>query len=209
MTIGLIGRKIGMTQIYSEEGSAVPVTVIEAGPCTVITKKTVDRDGYSAVQMGFGSQKESRTSLPLRGQFKKVSISPCKVLKEFRVDDVDSYELGQKITLGIFSVGESIAISGCSKGRGFAGVIKRWGFHGGPKTHGSTFHRAPGSMGASAYPSRVFKGKKLPGHYGNAKVTVRNLEIVDIKPEDNLLLVKGGVPGGALGIVMLKKSNNS
>lgn len=209
MTIGLIGRKIGMTQIYSEEGSAVPVTVIEAGPCTVITKKTVDRDGYSAVQMGFGSQKESRTSLPLRGQFKKVSIAPCKVLREFRVDDVDSYQLGQKITLDIFSVGESIAASGCSKGRGFAGVIKRWGFHGGPKTHGSTFHRAPGSMGASAYPSRVFKGKKLPGHYGNAKVTVRNLEIVDIKPEDNLLLVKGGVPGGALGIVLLKKSNNS
>jgi len=209
VAIGLIGRKLGMTQIYSEEGNVVPVTVIEAGPCTVISKKTMDRDGYSAVQMGFGRRKDSRICLPLKGQFKKVGVAPSKVLKEFRVDNVDSYELGQEITLDMFSVGENIAVSGHSKGRGFAGVIKRWGFHGGRKSHGSTFHRAPGSMGSSAYPARVFKGKKLPGHYGNAKVTVQNLEIVDIKPEENLLLVKGGIPGGSLGIVLLKKKNNS
>jgi large subunit ribosomal protein L3 len=206
MAIGLIGRKIGMTQVFSEEGEVLPVTVIEAGPCFVITKKTVEKHGYNAIQLGFGSQKESRVSLPLLGQFKKANVPPCRILKEFRVDDVQSFEIGQKLTLDLFSIGEKVTITGRSKGRGFAGVVKRWGFRGGRSSHGSMFHRAPGSIGASADPSRVFKGKKLPGHYGNAKVTVRNLEIVDIKVEENLLVVKGSVPGGKRGVVIVKKT---
>ena len=209
MAIGLIGRKIGMTQVFSEEGEVLPVTVIEAGPCFVITKKTVEKHGYNAIQLGFGSQKESRVSLPLLGQFKKANVPPCRILKEFRLDDVQPFEIGQKLTLDLFSIGEKVTITGRSKGRGFAGVVKRWGFRGGRSSHGSMFHRAPGSIGSSADPSRVFKGKKLPGHYGNAKVTVRNLEIVDIKVEENLLVVKGSVPGGKRGVVIVKKSENS
>jgi large subunit ribosomal protein L3 len=206
MMLGLIGRKIGMTQVFSEDGEVFPVTVIEAGPCTVVTKKTYEKNGYKAIQVGFGNQKESRVLLPLRGHFKKASIPPCRVLKEFRIDDVEAYEVGQKLTVEVFSVGEKVSITGNSKGRGFAGVVKRWGFWGGPGTHGSMFHRAPGSIGASADPSRVLKGKKLPGHYGNAQITVRNLEIVDIKIEQNLLLVKGSIPGGKRGIILVKKS---
>jgi large subunit ribosomal protein L3 len=156
--------------------------------------------------VGFGNQKESRILLPLLGQFKKVSLPPCRVLKEFRIDDLGAYEVGQKLTVEVFAVGEKVSITGNSKGRGFAGVVKRWGFWGGPGTHGSMFHRAPGSIGASAYPSRVLKGKKLPGHYGNVQITMRNLEIVDIKIEQNLLLVKGSVPGGRRGIILVKKS---
>ena len=207
MTLGLIGRKIGMTQVFSDDGEIFPVTVIEAGPCIVVTKKTDEKNGYQAIQVGFGNQKESRIALPLRGQFKKASLPPCHVLKEFRIDDVKAYDVGQKITVEVFSVGEKVSITGNSKGRGFAGVVKRWGFWGGPGTHGAMFHRAPGSIGASADPSRVLKGKKLPGHYGNAQITVRNLEIVDIKTEQNLLLVKGSVPGGKRGILLVKKSN--
>ena len=206
MALGLIGRKIGMTQVFSEEGEVLPVTVIEAGPCIVVTKKTDEKNGYKAIQVGFGNQKESRVSLPLRGQFKKASLPPCQVLKEFRIEDVEAYDVGQKLTVEVFSVGEKVSITGTSKGRGFAGVVKRWGFWGGPGTHGAMFHRAPGSIGASADPSRVLKGKKLPGHYGNVHVTVRNLEIVDIKTEQNLLLVKGSVPGGKRGIILVKKS---
>jgi large subunit ribosomal protein L3 len=205
MALGLIGKKIGMTQIFSEEGEVIPVTVIEAGPCVVIAKKTEEKHGYRAIQVGFGTQKESRLSLPVLGQFKKVSLPPCRILKEFRFDDVDSFEVGQKLTVELFSVGEKVAVTGRSKGRGFAGVVKRWGFSGGPGAHGSMFHRAPGSIGSSAFPSRVFKGKRLPGHYGNAQITIRNLEVVDVKPEYNLLLVKGSVPGGRRGIVFIKK----
>jgi large subunit ribosomal protein L3 len=206
MTLGLIGRKIGMTQVFSKDGDVFPVTVIEAGPCTVVTKKTDATNGYKAIQVGFGNQKESRVSLPIRGQFKKASLPLCQLLKEFRIDDVEAYDVGQKLTVEVFSIGEKISITGKSKGRGFAGVVKRWGFGGGPGSHGAMFHRAPGSIGQSADPSRVFKGKKLPGHYGNAQITVRNLEIVDIKIEQNLLLVKGSVPGGKRGIILVKKS---
>lgn len=198
-----------MTQVFTEEGVVFPVTVIAAGPCTVVTKKTVEKHGYNALQLGFGSQKESRISLPLRGQFKKAQVAPCRTLREFRVEDVQPFELGQQVTLDVFSVGEMITVTGVSKGRGFAGVMKRWGFHGGRATHGSMFHRSPGSIGASAYPSRVFKGTKLPGHYGNKRVTVHNVKIVDIKPEENLLLVKGGVPGGKQGVVVIKKSKEN
>jgi large subunit ribosomal protein L3 len=205
MTLGLIGRKVGMTQIFSEEGEGIPVTVIEAGPCTVVTKKTPGTDGYSALQLGFGNKRESKVSLPVKGTYKKAGLAPGAFLREFRVDDVASFEVGQKVTVELFSVGEKVAVTGRSKGRGFAGVVKRWGFHGGKNTHGSMFHRAPGSIGASADPSRVLKGKKLPGHYGNAKTTVRNLRIVDIKPEQNLVLIRGAIPGGSRGIVLIKK----
>jgi len=209
MTLGLIGKKIGMTQVFTEEGVVFPVTVIAAGPCTVVTKKTVEKHGYNALQLGFGSQKESRTSLPLRGQFKKAQVALCRTLKEFRVEDIQPFEIGQQVTLDVFSVGEKITVTGISKGRGFSGVMKRWGFHGGRATHGSMFHRGPGSIGASADPARVFKGTKLPGHYGNKNITVHNVEIVDIKPEENLLLVKGSVPGGKQGVVVLKKSKEN
>ncbi|MBN2467587.1 MAG: 50S ribosomal protein L3 [Deltaproteobacteria bacterium] len=209
MTLGLIGRKIGMTQIFSEEGEAIPVTVIQAGPCTVIAKKTLEKHGYTALQVGFGRQKESRLILPLRGQFKKAGVEPCNILRELRVDDNAAFEIGQKITVELFSVGEKIAVTGRSKGRGFAGVVKRWGFRGGRETHGSMFHRAPGSIGSSAYPSRVFKGRKLPGHYGDANVTVRNVKVVDVRPEEALILVKGSIPGSRRGMVLLKKLNHS
>lgn len=209
MTLGLIGRKIGMTQIFSEEGEAIPVTVIQAGPCTVVAKKTLEKHGYTALQVGFGRQKESRLILPLRGQFKKAGVEPCNILRELRVDDNAAFEIGQKITVELFSVGEKIAVTGRSKGRGFAGVVKRWGFRGGRETHGSMFHRAPGSIGSSAYPSRVFKGRKLPGHYGDANVTVRNVKVVDVRPEEALILVKGSIPGSRRGMVLLKKLNHS
>jgi large subunit ribosomal protein L3 len=209
MTLGLIGQKIGMTQIFTEEGVVFPVTVIAAGPCTVVAKKTVEKHGYNALQLGFGSQKESRISLPLKGQFKKANVAPCRTLKEFRVEDTQPFEIGQQVTVDMFSVGENITVTGVSKGRGFAGVMKRWGFHGGRATHGSMFHRGPGSIGASASPARVFKGTKLPGQHGNKNVTIGRVKIVEIKPEENLLLVRGGVPGGKQGVVLLKKSQEN
>jgi len=204
MVLGLIGKKIGMTQIFSKDGETIPVTVIKAGPCTVIQKKSKDKDGYNALQLGFEEKKWSRVNKPLQGHFKKAGQRAFYHLKEFKVDNIDKYQLGQEITLEIFKVGGKVKVTGKSKGRGFAGVIKRWGFSGGPASHGSMFHRAPGSIGSSAFPSRVFKGKKLPGHYGNKTVTVRNLEIVDIKPEDNLLLLKGAVPGARNSIVIIQ-----
>jgi large subunit ribosomal protein L3 len=205
MTLGLIGKKVGMTQIFSEEGDGIPVTVIEAGPCMVVTKKTPETDGYCALQLSFGNKKESKVSLPVKGIYKKVGLAPGALLREFRVSDSGTFEVGQKVTVELFSIGEKVAVTGRSKGRGFAGVIKRWGFSGGKDTHGSMFHRAPGSIGASADPSRVLKGTRLPGHHGDAQITVRNLSIVDIKPEQNLVLVKGAIPGGKRGIVLIKK----
>jgi large subunit ribosomal protein L3 len=205
MTLGLIGQKVGMSQVFSGIGEVFPVTVIKTGPCVVITKKTVDQHGYNAIQVGFGPQKESRVSLPVRGQYRKANVPCCRILKEFRVDDVEAYSIGQQITCAVFAVGEKVAVTGRSKGKGFAGVVKRWGFRGGRATHGSMFHRAPGSIGASADPSRVWKGTKLPGHCGDDQVTVRNLEVVDVKPEENLLLVKGSIPGGTRGVVVVKK----
>jgi large subunit ribosomal protein L3 len=208
MALGLIGQKIGMTQVFTEEGEAVPVTIIEAGPCTVITKKSQDKHGYNALQVGFGTQKESRMSKPELGQFKKANVPPAKTLREFRVEDIESYEVGQALTVEMFEVGEKINVTGRSKGRGFAGVIKRHGFHGGRKTHGSMFHRIPGSIGASATPARVYKGTKLPGHYGDARTTLKNVTIVDLKPDQNLLLVRGSIPGGKNGFVVIKKQNS-
>jgi large subunit ribosomal protein L3 len=201
-TKGILGRKVGMTRIYDENGRAIPVTVIEAGPCTILQKKTEAKEGYNAIQLGFVDKKESRLNKPDAGHFKRSGGNGFYHLKEFRVDDPGQYEIGQQVLASeIFSVGDLIDISGKSKGRGFQGVIKRHGFSGGRKTHGSNFHRAPGSIGCSAWPSRVLKGKKMPGRMGNELVTQKNIKIIDVRTSENLLLVHGAVPGAKNGIV--------
>jgi len=204
MERGLIGKKLGMSQVFWGDGSVIPVTVIEAGPCVVTQKKTKETDGYDAVQIGFERRREKRTTKPLQGHFEKAGKGCFRILREFRTDNPDEYELGQELTAEIFDVGDRIDVVGTTKGRGFAGVIKRHGFHGGRATHGSMFHRAPGSIGASAYPSRVFKGTKMPGQMGNVRKTVQNLVVVGVSPERNLILVRGAVPGSVSGIVLIK-----
>ncbi len=205
MKKGLIGKKLGMTQVFSDEG-AIPVTVIEAGPCVVIQKKSAGKDGYEAIQVGFGRKRPKNVTKPLQGHYKKADKGLFRFLKEFRVESSDEYELGSELTADIFEVGEYVDITGTSKGRGFAGVVKRHGFRGGRATHGSMFHRAPGSIGASADPSRVLKGRKLPGHMGDQRVTVQNLTVLGIRPEMNIILVKGAVPGTNNGIVLIRES---
>jgi len=195
-----------MTQVFSDEGAAVPVTVIEAGPCVVIQKKTRETDGYDAIQIGFGRKKAKRVTKPLQGHFKKADKGFFQILREFRVDDIEKYEVGAELNAGVFSVGDYVDIVGTSKGRGFAGGVKRHGFKGGRATHGSMFHRAPGSIGASADPSRVLKGQRLPGHMGDRRVTVQNLLVFGVSPERNLILVKGSVPGSMNGFVLIKNA---
>lgn len=203
-TIGLLGKKIGMTRVYSAEGGAIPVTVIEAGPCIVLQKKTTDKEGYNAIQVGFKPKKDSRLGRPIAGHCKAAGKGGFYYIREFRVADPARFELGQTIGLGdLFKVGDLVDISGNSKGRGFQGVVKRHGFSGGKDTHGSMFHRRPGSIGASAWPSRVIKGKKLPGHMGTNLVTKKNLTVVDIRAEENVLLVKGSVPGSGLELLQI------
>ena len=197
-----------MTQVFSQGGS-VPVTAIEAGPCTVIQKKDKTRDGYEAIQLGFGRKKAKSVTKPLQGHFKKADRGVFQVLREFRLDSIDGYEVGKELTVDLFEAGEFFDIVGISKGRGFAGSIKRHGFGGGRKTHGSMFHRAPGSIGASADPSRVLRGKKLPGHMGNRRVTIQNLQVFGVRPDKNLLLVRGAVPGSMNGILLIKNSIKS
>lgn len=206
MKKGLIGKKLGMTQIFWDDGSVIPVTAIEAGPCVVIQKKAEDVDGYDAIQLGFDRVKEKAVTKPLKGHFKKADKGSFRILREFRVESTDEYEVGSELTADIFKVGDYIDVVGTTRGRGFAGVVKRHGFKGGRATHGSMFHRAPGSIGASAWPSRVFKGKRMPGHMGNHRQTVQNLMVVGIRPEQNLILVKGSVPSGKNGIVLIKDS---
>jgi large subunit ribosomal protein L3 len=202
--MGLLGKKIGMTRVYSELGQALPVTVIEAGPCVVLQKKTSAKEGYNALQLGFLNKKESRLNKPISGHCRRAGKGGFYHIKEFQVDNPENYEIGQDITLDdLFKVGDIIDVSGKTKGRGFQGVIKRHGFSGGKKTHGSMFHRRPGSIGCSAWPSRVIKGKKLPGQMGNNTVTKKDLIIVDIRPEDNIILVMGSVPGAGQSIVHL------
>ena len=203
-TMGLLGKKIGMTRVYSEQGQAIPVTVIEAGPCVVLQKKTESKEGYNAVQVGFGQKKEARTNKPQAGHCKAASKGGFYHIKEFRVIDPDAYELGQEIQLAeLVKIGDEVHISGKSKGRGFQGVIKRHGFKGGRKTHGSMFHRRPGSIGCSAWPSRVVKGKKMPGRMGNALLTKKNLTVIDVRADENILLVKGSVPGAKEGLLQI------
>jgi large subunit ribosomal protein L3 len=206
---GLIGKKLGMTQIYDDRGNAVPVSVIEAGPCVVVQKKTSDKEGYGAVQLGFQEMREKRVSKPLLGHFKGAGISPKRILREFRVADEAQYEVGSETTVEMFEIGSIVNVTGTSKGKGFQGVVKRWGFSGGSETHGCTTHRLPGSIGMSAYPSRVLKNRKLPGRMGGARVTVRNLTVVGVDKERNLLLIRGGVPGAPNSYVEVKKTSGS
>ena len=205
MEIGIIGKKLGMTQIFSELGESVAVTVIEAEPSVVIQKKTRDIDGYDAIQLGFGRVKRKNVTKALQGHFNKADKGLFRLLREFRTAS-NAYELGQELKVDLFKVGDYVDVSGTSKGKGFAGVVKRHGFSGGRATHGSMFHRAPGSIGASADPSRVFKGKKLPGHMGSERVTIQNVIVWAVRPEQNLILVKGAVPGGKNGIVLIKRA---
>ncbi len=203
-TIGIMGKKVGMTRVYSDDGASIPVTAIEAGPCVVLQKKSVESDGYNAIQVGFDTKKGSRINKPQAGHFKVAGKGGFYHVMEFRVDDVDQYELGQEIVAtDLFNVGDLVDVSGLSKGRGFQGVIKRHGFKGGRATHGSMFHRAPGSIGCSATPAKVVKGKKMPGRMGNDLVTKKNVIVIDIRPEDNVLLLKGCLPGARQGLLKI------
>jgi large subunit ribosomal protein L3 len=200
---GIIGKKLGMTQIFAEDGTLVPVTVIQAGPVRVVQKKNKERDGYDALQLGFEEiKKEKKVNKPMMGHFKRASVPPYRVLREIK--EMEGFNEGDEIRVDIFQKGEKVSVTGRSKGRGFQGVMKRHGFSGGPGSHGSMFNRAPGSIGQCSFPSRVFKNKGMPGHMGNTQVTVKNLEIVDIKVEQNLMLVKGAVPGANGGYVVIK-----
>ena len=202
----LIGKKVGMTQIFDEKGNVVPVTVIEAGPCSVVQVKTVETDGYDAIQLGFGAVKEYKVNKPVKGHFAKAKVTPMKHLREFRVSDVSSVKVGDEIKVDTFVAGESVDIQGITKGKGFQGVIKRYGQSRGPMGHGSMYHRRPGSMGPTSTPGRVFKGKKLPGHMGVETVTIQNLQVVAVDLDKNALLVKGSVPGNKGSILKIKTS---
>ena len=205
MQKAILGRKIGMTQIFDSEGAVIPVTVIEAGPCTVVQKKTEEKDGYNAIKVGFVDVEEKKLNKPERGQFLKFKLSPKKYLREFRLDNIDKYEVGQEIKVGdVFQAGDRVDVTGISKGKGFQGTIKRYGQSGGKETHGSMYHRRVGSMGSNTDPGRVFKGKKLPGHMGVQKVTIQNLDVVRVDAERNLLLVKGAVPGPKGGLLIIR-----
>ena len=207
MQKAIIGKKIGMTQIFDEKGRVVPVTVVEAGPCVVTQKKTVENDGYDAVQVGFGDQKPQRVSKPLTGHFKKGDVAPKKTLKEFRFSDCGAYNVGDLIKADVFANGDKVDVTGTSKGKGYAGVIKRWNFQRLKETHGTgPVARHAGSNGACSDPSRVFKGKRLPGHMGAERVTVQNLEIVKVDVENNLIAIKGAIPGAKNGVVYITDS---
>ncbi len=211
MPIGLLGRKLGMSQIFDQHGRLVPVTFIEAGPCVVLDKKTADEDGYTAVQLGFGERKEKNTPKPLLGQFKKIGVPPMRFIKEFRLEDSGILEslpdVGSVLKVSdVFKEGEHVDVVGISKGRGFASPIKRWHTRRGPETHGSMYHRRPGSQGASSYPSRTWKGKHAAGHMGASRCTALNLVIMKTDEEKNLILVKGSVPGHNNGFVIIRKT---
>jgi large subunit ribosomal protein L3 len=203
--IGLIGKKVGMTQLFGEKGDVLPVTVIQAGPCTVTEVRTSERNGYAAVQLGFGTNKETRFTRPVLGQFKKRNLAPARHVKEFRVADASAFEVGQSVTVALFEKGEYVDVQGVTKGRGFAGVVKRHKFVAGHASHGPTAGKQPGSIGASAYPSRVIKGKRLPGRMGGANLTIKNLEVVAVDPEQDLLMVRGAIPGPPNGLVFVRK----
>lgn len=200
----MLGKKVGMTQIFIQDGTLVPVTVIEAGPLYVVQKKTVEKDGYNAIQVGFGNIKEKRVNKPSKGHFDKANVAYMKFLREFHVENSDEFEIGQEIKVDVFSAGDMIDITGTSKGKGTAGVIKRHGFGRGRETHGSKFHRMPGGLSAGTYPGRVFKGKRMMGRMGNERVTIQNLEVVRVDAEKNLILIKGAVPGPRKGLVSIK-----
>ncbi|MCI6734711.1 MAG: 50S ribosomal protein L3 [Clostridia bacterium] len=210
MNKAIIGKKLGMTQIFSADGKVIPVTVVEAGPCPVVQIKTTGNDGYEAVKVGFGNVDEKRVNKPDAGQFKKAGVAPLKVLKEFRFDDVSAYTVGQVITVDTFAEGDKVDVVGLTKGHGFSGVIKRWNQHRLKMTHGvGPVHREVGSMGANSSPSRVFKNKHMPGQYGNERVTIQNLEIVKVDTARNVLLIKGAIPGPKGGIITVSNTVKS
>ena len=206
MKKAILGKKIGMTQVFTEDGQLIPVSVIQAGPCQVVQKKTEEVDGYTAVQVGYEDKKERRANKPEKGHFQKANVPVKKYLKEFKLDNAAEINVGDELTVEQFADGDVLDVTGTSKGHGFAGTIKRWGTHRGPMTHGSHYHRGPGSLGACSDPSRVFKGKKMPGHYGVVKVTIQNLDLVKIDKERNLLLVKGSIPGPKGGLVVVRNA---
>lgn len=205
MKKGILAKKIGMTQVFDELGRSIPVTILEAGPCTVISKRVPERDGYKALQVGFKPFKENRLNNPQRGHFKKAGVQPLKYVKELCLESIDNYEVGQEIKADIFEPGEFVDITGVSKGKGFAGAIKRHGQGRGPKTHGSHYHRGPGSLGGIAA-ARVFKGQTLPGRMGGDKITVQKLQVIKADPVQNILMVKGAVPGPRGGLLIVKNS---
>jgi large subunit ribosomal protein L3 len=201
----IMGIKVGMTQIFDENDKAVPVTVIEAGPCTVLQKKNVETDGYNAIQVGFYNLKDKQVNKPARGHFKKASVKPLRYVREFRVKEAETYEIGQEIKADLFNPGDMVDVVGTSKGKGFAGAVKRHNFARGSMGHGSKYHRRPGSLAAKG-PARVFKGRKLPGHMGGERVTVQGLKVVKVYPERNLILIRGSIPGPRKGLVIIKDS---
>jgi large subunit ribosomal protein L3 len=206
MQKAIIAKKIGMTQIFAENGLLIPVTVLEAGPCVVTQKKTEENDGYNAIQVGFGDVKVKKVNKPMKGHFDKAGVEPKKVLKEFRIEDTSAYEVGAEIKADVFAAGDKVDVTGTSKGHGYQGPIKRHGQHRGPMAHGSKFHRAVGSLSSATTPGKVKKGKKMAGHMGSVKVTIQNLEIVRADAEKNLVLVKGAVPGAKGAVVVIKNS---
>ncbi len=206
MKKGIIAKKIGMTQIFAENGILIPVTVLEAGPCVVTQKKTIENDGYEAVQVGFGYVKENKVNKPLKGHFEKAGVSATKLLKEFKFENASEYELGALIKADVFAAGDKIDVSGVSKGKGFQGAIKRHNQHRGPMAHGSKYHRGVGSLSSATTPGKVKKGKKMPGHMGAENVTIQNLEVVRVDAEKNLILVKGAVPGNKGSMLVIKES---
>ena len=207
MSNGILGKKIGMTQVFDEAGVSIPVTVVEAGPCPIVQIKTLTLDGYDAVQLGFGTRRENKVNRPEMGHFEKAGVKPHRFLRELRVDSTEGLSTDSTIDVGLFSPGDFVDITGTSKGRGFAGVVKRWGFAGGRKSHGGEQdHRRPGSIGHSAWPSRVFKGKKMPGRLGGKQTTVQNLQVIQADAERNLLIIKGAVPGPPNGLLIIKKA---
>jgi len=204
---GIIGKKIGMTQVYAEDGRAIPATVVQAGPCVVVQRKTAQKDRYSAVQLGFvEDRKVKHVTKGMQGHFQKAGLPPCRVLRELRVDAADDVKVGDKLSVEQFKPGDTVVVTGVSKGKGFQGVVKRHHFRGGPATHGSMFHRAPGSIGASAFPSRVLKGMRAAGHMGQDRVTLKNVQIVRVDAEKNLLVVKGSLPGAGGGYLVIRKT---
>src|SRR5512139_3640520 len=204
-TLGIIGRKLGMTQVFLEDGSVVPATIVEAGPCKVVQKKADEKDGYNALQLGFCPKESRKVNKPLAGHFKKAEAGPYYVLKEFRLESVEGYESGQEVTVNLFNVGDIVDVTGLSKGRGFAGVIKRHKFHGFPASRGThEYFRHGGSVSANSYPAHVFKGHRMPGHHGNQRVTVQNIRVIDVREDQNLILLQGGVPGGRNGLLFIR-----
>jgi large subunit ribosomal protein L3 len=203
---GIIGKKVGMTQVYAEDGQAIPATVIEAGPCVVVQRKSKEKDGYSAVQVGLVERRAvKRVTKPMKGHFGKAGLPPCRVLREFRVEVESEVKVGDKVSVELFAPGDEISVTGISKGKGFQGVVKRHHFRGGAATHGSMFHRAPGSIGASAFPSRVIKGMRAAGHMGSERVTIRNVRVVRVDSGNNILVVRGSIPGAGGSYVVIRK----